>query len=263
MKESMKVVILCGGMGTRLREETEFRPKPMVNIGSRPILWHIMKYYARSGFRDFVLALGYKGEMIKNYFCHYELMNNDVTIELGRPEKTCIHYAHEEAGWTITLADTGEKALKGARLKKVEKYITGDVFMATYGDGLADVDINSLLSFHKSHGKIGTVTGINPASRFGELKIEGDRVQSFREKPQDDDGLINGGFFVFNRDILSYLEPDDGCDLEIGPLEKLAKEGQLMVYKHRGFWACMDTLRDMEYLNNLWHTNQASWKIWE
>lgn len=263
MNHDMQVVILCGGVGTRLREETEFRPKPMVNIGSHPILWHIMKYYSQFGCKDFVLALGYKGETIKNYFCHYELMNNDVTIELGQPEKTCIRHAHDEAGWKITLADTGEKTLKGARLKKVERYITGDTFMMTYGDGIADVDINELLAFHKAHGKMATVTGINPAARFGELKIDGDRVETFSEKPQNDDGLINGGFFVFNRKILDYLTTDDLCDLEIGPLEQIAKEGQLMVYKHRGFWACMDTLRDMEYLNKIWNDGKAKWKIWK
>lgn len=263
MAENLKVVILCGGVGTRLREETEFRPKPMVNIGAHPILWHIMKYYSQFGYKAFVLALGYKGDMIKNYFCHYELMNNDVTIELGQPENTRIHYAHDEAGWKITLADTGEKALKGARLKKVEKYITGDTFMMTYGDGVADVNINELLAFHKSHGKMATVTGINPASRFGELKIDGDRVEAFSEKPQGGDGLINGGFFVFSRKILGYLSTDDLCDLEIGPLEQIAKEGQLKVYKHRGFWACMDTLRDMEYLNKIWNNGKAKWKIWK
>ncbi len=263
MTENMKVVILCGGAGTRLREETEFRPKPMVNIGPYPILWHIMKYYSQFGFKEFVLALGYKGDMIKNYFCHYELMNNDVTIELGQPEKTCIHYAHDEAGWKITLADTGEKSLKGARLKKVEKYIVGDTFMMTYGDGIADVDIGKLLAFHKAHGKMATVTGINIASRFGELKIDGDSVETFSEKPQNGGGFINGGFFVFNRKILDYLTTDDLCDLEVGPLEKIAGEGQLMVYKHRGFWACMDTLRDMEYLNKIWDDGKARWKIWK
>ena len=263
MNHDTQVVILCGGVGTRLREETEFRPKPMVNIGSHPILWHIMKYYSQFGYKDFVLALGYKGETIKNYFCHYELMNNDVTIELGQPESTCIHYAHDEAGWKITLADTGEKALKGARLKKVERYITGDTFMMTYGDGITDVDINELLAFHKSHGKMATVTGINPAARFGELKIDGDCVEAFREKPQNGDGLINGGFFVFNRKILDYLTTDDLCDLEVGPLEQIAKDKQLMVFKHRGFWACMDTLRDTEYLNKIWNDGKAKWKIWK
>lgn len=263
MMENMKVVILCGGAGTRLREETEFRPKPMVNIGPYPILWHIMKYYSQFGFKEFVLALGYKGDMIKNYFCHYELMNNDVTIELGQPEKTCIHYAHNEAGWKITLADTGEKSLKGARLKKVEKYITGDTLMMTYGDGIADVDIGKLLAFHRAHGKMATVTGINISSRFGELKIDGDSVKTFSEKPQDGKGFINGGFFVFDRKILDYLTTDDLCDLEIGPLEQIAAEGQLMVYKHGGFWACMDTLRDMEYLNKIWNDGRAKWKIWK
>jgi glucose-1-phosphate cytidylyltransferase len=258
----MKVVILCGGMGTRLKEETEFRPKPMVHIGDRPVLWHIMKTYAHFGHSDFVLALGYKGEMIRNYFCHYELMNNDVTIELGKPEKIRIHQKHNESGWQITLSDTGEKALKGARLKRVEKYIHEDTFMMTYGDGLANVNINEVLNFHHSHGKLATVTGINPASRFGELKIQGNRVDSFSEKPKDNSGLINGGFFVFSKKIFDYLSEDDSCDLEIGPLEKIASEGQLMVYKHAGFWACMDTIRDMEYLNKLWDENNAEWKLW-
>lgn len=262
MADAIKVVILCGGVGTRLREETEFRPKPMVNIGARPILWHIMKYYSRYGVNDFVLALGYKGEMIKNYFCHYELMNNDVTIELGQPDNMCIHHSHDESGWKITLADTGEQALKGARLKKVEKYIADETFMMTYGDGIADVDINALLAFHKSHGRIVTVTGINSASRFGELITDGNRVTSFSEKPRNGEGLISGGFFVFHRSIFDYLTTADSCDLETGPLEQIAKQGQMMVYKHRGFWACMDTLRDMEYLNKIWDAGQAKWKIW-
>jgi glucose-1-phosphate cytidylyltransferase len=258
----MKVVILCGGLGTRLREETEFRPKPMVNIGNRPILWHIMKIYSHYGFKDFVLALGYKGEMIKNYFCHYELMNNDVTIELGLPEHVCIHQRHDEIGWRITLADTGEKSLKGARLKKIQKFITEDLFLATYGDGVANIDINDLLDFHRRHGKLATLTGINPASRFGELSIAGDQVMSFQEKSKDSEGLINGGFFVFNRKIFDFLTEEINCDLEYGPLEKIAQAGQLMVYRHDGFWACMDTLRDMDYLNALWEKNQAAWKIW-
>ena len=258
----MKAVILCGGLGTRLREETEFRPKPMVNIGDRPILWHLMKIYAHYGYHDFVLALGYKSEMIKNYFCHYELMNNDVTIELGKPENTCIHQTHEERGWTITLANTGKNALKGARLKKVQKYINGDTFMLTYGDGIADVDLNELVSFHKSHGKLATLTGINPASRFGELKIAGDKVEAFREKPKDDDGLINGGFFVFNREFFEYLKEDDNCYLEKEPLENLAADGELMVYPHDGFWQCVDTYRELELLNNLWKSRNPPWKVW-
>ena len=258
----MKVVILCGGLGTRLREETEFRPKPMVNIGDRPILWHIMKIYAAYGHKDFVLALGYKGEMIKNYFCHYELMNNDVTIELGKPEELCIHHAHEENGWKITLVNTGEDTLKGARLKKIRKYVTGDTFMVTYGDGVADIDIGALLSFHKGHGKLATLTGINPASRFGELKIDGNRIETFREKPENDDDFISGGFFVLNRAVFDYLSENDACDFEIGALEKIANQGELMMYKHKGFWACMDTLRDTEYLNKLWAEDKATWKVW-
>ena len=256
------MVILCGGLGTRLREETEFRPKPMVNIGNRPILWHIMKIYAHYGIRDFILALGYKGDMIKNYFCHYEIMNNDVTIELGRPEHICIHQRHDEIGWKITLADTGEKSLKGARLKKIQKYIPEETFMTTYGDGIANIDIKALLAFHRQHGKLATVTGINPAARFGELRLEGNQVKSFQEKPRDGEGLINGGFFVFNRGIFNYLTEEQNCDLEYGALEKIAQEGQLMVFKHEGFWACMDTLRDMDYLNALWEKNQAEWRIW-
>jgi len=263
MSNPMKVVILCGGLGTRLREETEFRPKPMVNIGSFPILWHIMKYYSQFGCQNFVLALGYKGEMIKNYFCNYELMNNDVTIQLGQPEKITIHQSHDESGWKITLIDTGEKAFKGARLKKVEKYVSEETFMLTYGDGVSDVDINALLAFHKAHGKLVTVTGINPTSRFGELKTSGDRVISYAEKPENGDIYVNGGFFVFNRGIFDYLSTDDLCDLEAGPLERIAKEGQVMVYKHKGFWASMDTLRDMEYLNKLWNSGQAKWKVWK
>jgi glucose-1-phosphate cytidylyltransferase len=262
MKAKIQVVIFCGGLGTRLREETEFRPKPMVNIGNRPILWHIMKTYAHYGFKDFILALGYKGEIIKNYFYHYEIMNNDVTVELGRSDKIFIHHGHDENGWRVTLADTGQKTLKGARLKKVQKYINKDTFMVTYGDGVADIDINALLAFHQQHGKLATLTGINPASRFGELKVNGDKVMAIVEKPKDVNGLINGGFFVFNKGIFDYLSDDENCDLEIGPLERIAQAGQLMVYKHAGFWACMDTLRDMDYLNKLWDENSAPWKKW-
>ena len=258
----MKIVILCGGLGARLREETEFRPKPMVPIGHRPILWHIMKTYEHYGYNDFVLALGYKGEMIKDYFYHYELMNSAVSVKLGHPRELRIHECHEEAGWQITMVDTGDKALKGARLKKLERYIDGDIFMVTYGDGLCDVNINDLLGFHKKHGKIATLTGINPASRFGELSIDGNRVKTLREKPEIGRGFVNGGFFVFKREILDYLTLDDSCDLEIGPLEKIAEEGQLMVYKHNGFWACMDTIRDTDYLNNVWNNNSAKWKVW-
>jgi glucose-1-phosphate cytidylyltransferase len=258
----MKVVILCGGLGTRLREETEYRPKPMVNIGERPILWHIMKIYAFYGFTDFVLCLGYKGQMIKNYFLHYEILNNDFTIELGKPEHIEIHHHRTEKGWKVTLSDTGEKALKGARLKRIQRYIDDEQFMMTYGDGIGNINIPELLNFHKSHGKIATVTGVSPTSQFGELKLQGERVVRFREKSGDGSNIVSGGFFVFNQEIFDYLSEDDDCDLEIGPFEEIAAAGQMMLYKHPGFWACMDNLRDMEYLNTLWNAQQAKWKIW-
>jgi len=258
----IQAVIFCGGLGTRLREETEFRPKPLVRIGERPILWHIMKIYACQGVNDFVLVLGYKGELIKEYFFHYELFNNDVPLELGRPERFRLHHRHDEKGWRITLADKGEQTLKGGRLKRIEKYIIGDTFMVTYGDGVADVDVGALLRFHRGHGRLATVTGIRPGSRFGELKVDGERVETFSEKPERDGRLVNGGFFVFHRKIFDYLTDDEGCDLEVGPLEELARAGELMVYHHDGFWACMDTLRDVDYLNGLWKDGKARWKIW-
>ncbi len=260
----MQTIILCGGLGTRLREETEFKPKPMVHIGPRPILWHIMKLYSRYGHTEFILPLGYKGEMIREYFYNYEIMSCDVTVCLGAREKLCLHNAHEESGWKVTLEDTGQRNLKGSRIKQVEKYIQGDLFMATYGDGLADVDVNALLSFHHSHGKLATLTGVNPAGRFGELRVEGQRVVSFREKPvaSSHSDLINGGFFIFHRRVFDYLSLDEHCDLEYGPLEQLAGEGQLMVYPHKGFWACMDTVRDVAYLNGLWDEGKAAWKVW-
>lgn len=261
--KNIKVIILCGGLGTRLREETEFRPKPMIEIGGKPILWHIMKIYAHYGFRDFILCLGYKGEMIKEYFYHYEVLNNDFTIELGNHKNIEIHSGHGEKGWRVTLADTGDKAQKGARLKKVEKYIDGDQFMVTYGDGVADININDLLKFHQSHGKLATLTGVRPLSRFGELTIKGKQVLQFSEKPQSGSGFINGGFFVFNRGIFNYLEDRDNCDLEYGALEEITRQGQLMVYEHDKFWYCMDTIRDMDYLNKLCIQGKALWKVWE
>ncbi|MEA3254465.1 MAG: glucose-1-phosphate cytidylyltransferase [Candidatus Altiarchaeota archaeon] len=258
----MKVVILCGGMGMRLREETEYKPKPMIAIGGKPVLWHIMKVYSHYGFKEFILALGYKGEVIKDYFYNYEILNNDFTIGLGSQKNIEIHSNHREQGWRITLADTGDKALKGSRIKKIEHYVDGDLFMLTYGDGIANIDLRELLSFHKNHGCIGTVTGVRPISRFGELAVEKDRVTSFMEKPQLSEGLVNGGFFVFNRDIFNYLSEDDNCDFEFGPLEQLAKDGELKVYKHEKDWECMDTFRDMKHLNKLWKNNEAFWKIW-
>jgi len=258
-----KVILLCGGLGTRLKEETEFKPKPMVEIGGKPILWHIMKIYAHYGFTDFVLCLGYKGEQIKEYFLNYEILNNDFTIRLGPEKKVTMHDASDEGDWTITLVNTGKNALKGARLKKIEEYVSEDIFMVTYGDGVGDVDIAKLVDFHNSHGKIATVTGVRPPSLFGELLVEEGKALSFSEKPQTSTGLINGGFFVFNRKLFNYLTTDDNCDLERGPLEKLAAAGEMMVYTHDGLWACMDTYRDMEYLNKLWENNKAFWKVWE
>ncbi len=264
MIKKVQTIILCGGLGTRLREETEYRPKPMVPVGGKPILWHIMKIYAQYGYTDFILPLGYKGNLIKEYFYHYHLMSQDVSVHLG--DHHSISFLSGEPrdteNWTITLIDTGENTLKGGRLKRVEKYLTSEEVMVTYGDGVADIDINKLLAFHRSHGKMATVTGVFPASQFGELQITGIRVEHFREKPSTSDHYVSGGFYVFNRDFFKRLTPDIHCDLEAGPLEDLAAQGELMVYKHPGKWACMDTSRDMDYLNRLWDTNEAFWKIW-
>ncbi len=257
----MKVVILSGGKGTRLREETEFRPKPMVQIGSRPILWHIMKIYAHYGFKDFVICLGYKGNMIKEYFLNYEMMNNDFTIQLGKPKKIDVHGNNEE-DWNVSLIDTGEETLTGSRVKRIEKYIDDDTFMLTYGDGLANINIEDLLKFHKSHGKIGTVTGVQRSSQFGEITIEGDHIIEFNEKPDTTEGFVSGGFFVFNKEFFNYLKLDENCILEREPLENLAKDNELMVYRNRGFWQCVDTYRELELMNNLWNSDPP-WKIWK
>ncbi|MFH1836462.1 MAG: glucose-1-phosphate cytidylyltransferase [Methanobacteriota archaeon] len=259
----MKIVILCGGMGTRLREETEMRPKPMINIGGHPILWHIMRIYAHYGFRDFILCLGYHGSKIKEYFYHHDILNNDCTISLGATKKLEIHNPNPQEDWQVTLVDTGNSALKGARIKKIEKYLDTDTFMVTYGDGVANVDINKLLSFYKKRGKIGVVTGVRPPSRFGELVVKGVKVKSFKEKPQVSGGLINGGFFVFNKKIFEYLTEDDECDFEKGALEQLARDDELSMYEHSGEWECMDTYRDMEYLNRLWQEGRAFWNVWD
>ncbi len=257
-----KVVILCGGLGTRLKEETEFKPKPMVTIGNKPILWHVMKIYSHYGFHDFILCLGYKGEVIKEYFFNYDILNSDFTVKLTPKKTIAVHDMPEESDWSITLADTGINALKGARLKRIEKYIKEDTFMVTYGDGVGNIDIKKLFDFHKSHGKIATVTGVRPPSLFGELQVKDNKAIIFAEKPQTSTGLISGGFFVFNRKFFEYLTNDDNCDFEKGPLEKIASKGELMVYTHDGAWACMDTYRDVEYLNKLWQTNEAFWKVW-
>lgn len=259
----MKVVILCGGLGTRLREETEFRPKAMVEIGGRPILWHIMKIYAHYGFKEFVVCLGYKGEMIKQYFLNYETVHNDFTIELGKPDRVTFHGNHGEAGWTVTLANTGLTSMTGARVKRVERYITEPRFMLTYGDGVSDLDVGALVRYHEEHGKIGTVTGARLMSRFGELLTQGSLVTDFSEKPVSADSYINGGFFVFRREFFEYLSPDDSCVLELEPLRRLARDGQLAMYPHEGFWHCMDTYRDLQVLSRLWEGAHPPWKVWD
>ena len=256
----LKVVILCGGLGMRLREETEFRPKPMVEIGEVPILWHIMKIYSHFGFKDFILCLGYKGNVIKEYFSNYKIMNCDFSINLGSGEtKICSKVNNEE--WNVWLIDTGYDTMTGGRIKRIEKYIEGDTFLATYGDAVADINITELLKSHKQKNKIATLTSVTPVSRYGNLKIDGNQiVTSFKEKPPLAD-FVNGGFFVFRKDIFDYLTGDD-CVLEQMPLEQLSKEKQLSAFIHLGFWQCMDTYRDFMLLNNIWRSGSAPWKVW-
>jgi len=261
----MKVVILAGGQGTRIREESEFKPKPMIPIGSHPIIWHIMKSYSAYGFNEFVVCLGYKGSVIKEYFLNFEVMNSDFTVTIGRNVHQDIemHETDSNVDWKVTLADTGLNSMTGARLAKVKKYIDSPLFMMTYGDGVADININKLVDFHKSHGKIATVTGVFPPSRFGDIVVENDKVTQFVEKAQSGSGCINGGFFVFDKRIFDYVDDDESCIFERIPMEKLAADGELMLYKHTGFWQCMDTIRDMKLLNDLWNNNKAPWKVWK
>jgi len=263
--ERVKAVILCGGRGTRMGQETESVPKPMVQIaGGRPILWHIMKIYSTYGVRDFVLCLGYKGDVIRSYFLNYGTFNCDFSVHLGRKASAILHNACPE-DWTVTLAETGQDAMTGARLKRVEQHIDGDVFMMTYGDGVADVDVESLLSFHLSHKRAATVTGVLPPSRFGQLLTEGDSVRDFLEKPERvvESSYINGGFFVLNRSVFEYLTEDPECTFEREPLQRLARDGELAVYRHPGYWQCMDTSRDLESLSKVWASGAAPWKVWE
>ena len=258
----MKVVVLCGGLGTRLREETEFRPKPLVDIGGRPILWHIMKWYGHQGFKDFVLCLGYNGSMIKEYFLNYEAMNNDFTVCLGKASEIRFNGHHGEEDYQVTLADTGQDTMTGGRLARVRRYVPNETFMLTYGDGLADVDIRQLLAFHKSHGKIATVTTFRPISRFGILNIDHEKqVSSFIEKPRTD-AWASAGFFVFEPAVFDYLGGED-CILEKEPLERLAAEGQLMAYHHVGFFQAMDTYREYQVLDDLWKSGEAPWAVQE
>jgi glucose-1-phosphate cytidylyltransferase len=258
----MKVVLLCGGLGTRIREETEFRPKPMVEVGGRPILWHIMKYYAHFGLHDFVLCLGYRGAVIKDYFLNYEAMNNDFTISLGNKNQIWFHGDHAERGFNVTLAETGLETMTGGRLKRAARYLAdSETFMMTYGDGLSDVDIGALLEFHQSHGKLATVTVVNPPTRYGLPQMDdGNRVVRFAEKPVASD-WASAGYFVLNRKVLDYVECD-GTAFEREPMERLAQEGQLMAYQHRGFFYPMDTYREYQWLNETWSAGRAPWKVW-
>jgi glucose-1-phosphate cytidylyltransferase len=257
------VFVLCGGMGTRLKEETQVVPKPMVPIGGRPIVWHIMHTYANYGFKRFILCLGYKAEVIKSYFLNYAAMNSDFTVEL-KSDNVTVHSVDHEQDWQVTLASTGETTMTGARVARAaEKYLgTATHFAVTYGDGLTDADLNAEFAFHLSHGKIGTVLGANPPSRFGQLKLDGDCVSTFDEKPEFGDEWINGGYFFFHRRFLPYLSTEEMCVLERAPLVKLANDGQLAMLRHNGFWACMDTQRDLDQLNQQWASGDAPWAVW-
>jgi glucose-1-phosphate cytidylyltransferase len=260
----MKVVILCGGRGTRLREETEFRPKPMVPIGRLPILWHIMKIYASQGHKEFILCLGYKGEMIKDFFRNYLWMMSDVTFELGRNAKARFHTRHDEEDWTVTLADTGENTMTAGRIKRIEPYLGPDEeFFLTYGDGVGNVDVNATLAFHRQHGKTLTLTAVHPPGRFGELELDpGDLVSQFTEKPQVEAGWINGGFFVASRRVFGHLADADDIMFEQEPMRAIAAEKQLMAHRHNGFWQPMDTFQEFTLLNRLWNEGKAPWKNW-
>ncbi len=259
----MKVVILAGGFGTRFGNQTEYVPKPMIRIGSHPMLWHIMKLYMFHGFNEFVLCLGYKGDMIKEYFLNYPFYNNDFTMTYREGEGVALepHVRGRGDQIKVTLVHTGLKTKTGGRLKRVQEYIDTDDFLMTYGDGVADVNIGELVQFHQKNKKIATLTGVYSPGRFGNLLLNGSRVEKFAEKTREEDHLINGGFYVFNRKVFDYLD-GDGCSLEEEPLEKLSSQGELMCFSHHRFWQCMDTMRDLELLNRLWHDRQAPWKVW-
>ncbi|HVL92724.1 MAG TPA: glucose-1-phosphate cytidylyltransferase [Acidimicrobiales bacterium] len=255
----MKVAILAGGVGTRLVEETEVKPKPMVEIGGVPILWHIMRHYAHYGFQEFVVALGYRGEYIKRYFVEYCSLVNDLTIDVGRGEVTA--HGGERPNWTVDLVDTGQETQTGGRIKRLQPHVGDGTFMLTWGDGVSDVDLPALLEFHRSHGKLCTLTAVRPPARFGHLELENGHVVEFSEKPQTGEGWINGAFFVCEPGVFDYIDGDTTA-WEREPLEGLAKDGQLMAYQHQSFWQCMDTLRDKHLLQTLWESGQAPWKVW-
>ena len=256
----MKAVLLAGGLGTRMREETEFRPKPMVEVGGKPVLWHIMKVLSTQGINDFVICTGYKSEYIKNYFYNYRGANSDFTVTLGRPDQIVFHGSHDEYEWNVTVADTGPTTMTGGRIKAVEKYVQGEKFLCTYGDGIANVNIQELLKFHETKNQTATMTVTQPWSRFGvvDLSING-IVERFREKPKVED-WVNIGYFIFEPEIFKYLETNSVLEEE--PLRKLSDEGEISAYKHDGFWQPMDTYRESQMLNNLWENGNAPWKIW-
>jgi glucose-1-phosphate cytidylyltransferase len=257
----MKVVILAGGLGTRLTEETELRPKPMVEIGGRPILWHIMKIYSHFGFSDFIICCGYKGYFIKDYFHHYYMHEADMTVDMGN--NTIEYHNSKSEPWRVTLVDTGLRTMTGGRLKRVEEYVGNDTFMLTYGDGVADIEIPKLLEFHRMSGKLATLTAVQPSGKFGALALGArDVVTSFEEKPRGDGAWINAGFFVLEPKVFDYVRDGDASVWERGPLEELAREGMLAAFKHRGYWRPMDTLRDKLDLEDLWSSGRAPWRVW-
>jgi glucose-1-phosphate cytidylyltransferase len=256
----MKVIILAGGLGTRISEESYLKPKPMIEIGDQPILWHIMKYYSSFGFHDFVICCGYKGHVIKEYFADYYLHRSDVTFDFSNENRMTVHQNVAEP-WRVTLVDTGLMTQTGGRVKRVQKYIENESFMLTYGDGVSDIDLNALLAQHQASGKTATLTGIQPGGRFGVLDVDGQTVTGFREKAKEDGGWINGGFMLLEPGIFDLLN-GDSCVLEREPMERLAKEGQLGIYRHNGFWQCMDTQRDKTKLEELWQSGNAPWRVW-
>ena len=257
----MKTIILAGGWGSRLGHISDTIPKPMVPIGNKPVIWHIMKIYSYYGIDEFIIALGVKGDVIKDFFYNFETKNNDFTVDLSTGDIS-YHNIESSTNWKVTLVDTGLNTLKGGRIKRLENYITDEVNMITYGDGLADVNISDLITYHKSHGKTITITGVHPPARFGELEEENGQIISFQEKPQTSVGLINGGYMVFNRNLFEYLTTDESCDFENNALEKLVEEQEVMVYKHNGSWECMDHERDVKHLNKVWNNSNAFWKVW-
>jgi glucose-1-phosphate cytidylyltransferase len=257
----VKVAILAGGKGSRLAEETTSRPKPMVEIGGRPILWHVMMIYSHFGFHEFAIALGYKGDDIKRYFVEYGTLSGSLTINIGKNQPV-IHHGLEQAPWTVDLIETGYETLTGGRVKRLKPYLGESTFMLTWGDGVANIDLDRLIAFHRAHGKLATITAVRPPARYGHMRFDGDRVTAFEEKPQTVEGWINGAFFVLEPRVFDYIN-SDMVMFEHAPLENLARDGQLMAYRHEGFWAAMDTLRDKHNLEQLWKTGQRPWAVWE